>query len=209
MCPILGLFVIPMTQKRHLWPTDLTPVNFNGSKKFLREDVLSHALYHPTKFQPDPSSHIRVYKRQTTGILFTTQGSLASLARLGSNLPNTKTSAVLCMSYGLRERERTARAPVQLGPAAAAAAAAAEEDDAGRALPLHGLLYAAALVGLGFLGSLAETHSFFQLNLAGMKAKTALTSAIFRKSLNMKHPRGKVCMAKLECHYVSAHCQPP
>ena len=72
----------------------------------------------------------------------------------------------------------------------AASAAAAEEDDAGP-LPVHGLLYAAALVGLGFLGSLAETHSFFQLNLAGMKAKTALTSAIFRKSLNMKHPRGK------------------
>ena len=72
----------------------------------------------------------------------------------------------------------------------AATAAAAEEDDAGP-LPVHGLLYAAALVGLGFLGSLAETHSFFQLNLAGMKAKTALTSAIFRKSLNMKHPRGK------------------
>ena len=67
---------------------------------------------------------------------------------------------------------------------------AAVEDDAG-VLPFHGILYAAALVGLGFLGSLAETHSFFQLNLAGMKAKTALTSAIFRKSLNMKHPRGK------------------
>ena len=67
---------------------------------------------------------------------------------------------------------------------------AAAEDDAG-VLPLHGILYAAALVGLGFLGSLAETHSFFQLNLAGMKAKTALTSAIFRKALNMKHPRGE------------------
>ena len=74
----------------------------------------------------------------------------------------------------------------------AATAVAAEEDDAGP-LPVHGLLYAAALVGLGFLGSLAETHSFFQLNLAGMKAKTALTSAIFRKALNMKHPRGKNC----------------
>ena len=75
---------------------------------------------------------------------------------------------------------------------AAAAAAVEEEDDAGAVFPLHGLLYAAALVGLGFLGSLAETHSFFQLNLAGMKAKTALTSAIFRKALNMKHPRGNV-----------------
>ena len=42
----------------HLWRIDLTPVNLNGSKKFLREDVLSHALYHPTKFQPDLSSHL-------------------------------------------------------------------------------------------------------------------------------------------------------
>jgi hypothetical protein len=63
--------------------------------------------------------------------------------------------------------------------------------DSGHLLPLHGLCYAFALVSLGFLGSLAETHSFFQLNLAGMKAKTALTSAIFRKALNMKQPRGK------------------
>ena len=57
-CPIWGLFVIPMAWKRHLWSTDLAPVNFNGSKKFFREDVLAYALYHPTKFQPDPSSHI-------------------------------------------------------------------------------------------------------------------------------------------------------
>ena len=31
-----------------MWSTDLTLVD--GSKKFLREDVLSHALYHSTKF---------------------------------------------------------------------------------------------------------------------------------------------------------------
>ena len=57
-CPIWGLFVIPMAWKRHLWSTDLAPVNFKISKKFFREDFLSHALYHPTKFQPDPSSHL-------------------------------------------------------------------------------------------------------------------------------------------------------
>ena len=34
-CPIWGLFVIPMAWKRHLWSTDLAPVNFNGSKKIL------------------------------------------------------------------------------------------------------------------------------------------------------------------------------
>ena len=39
-----------MSQQRHLWSTDLTLVDVDGSKKFLREDVLSHALYHPTKF---------------------------------------------------------------------------------------------------------------------------------------------------------------
>ena len=51
---------------RYLWPTDLTLVNFNGSKKFFCEDVLSHALYHPTKFQLDWSSHLGVYKQHTT-----------------------------------------------------------------------------------------------------------------------------------------------
>ena len=40
----------------------LTPVNVDGSKKIFREDVLSHALDHPTKFQPDPSSHLGVYR---------------------------------------------------------------------------------------------------------------------------------------------------
>ena len=43
-------------------PTNLTPVNVDGSKKILREDVLLHALDHPTKFQPDPSSHLGVYR---------------------------------------------------------------------------------------------------------------------------------------------------
>ena len=38
-----------MSQQRHLWSTDLT-LDVDGSKKFLREDVLPHALYHPTKF---------------------------------------------------------------------------------------------------------------------------------------------------------------
>ena len=36
-------------------PTDLTPVNIEGSKNFLREVLLSHALD-----QPDRSSHLEV-----------------------------------------------------------------------------------------------------------------------------------------------------
>ena len=36
-------------------------------------------LDHPTKFQPDWSSHLWVYKDQTTGIILTTQASLAQL----------------------------------------------------------------------------------------------------------------------------------
>ena len=60
-----------------------------------------------------------------------------------------------------------------------------------RGFPTHGVLYAFLVVSIGFVGSLSETHSFFQLNMMGLKAKTALTSAIFRKCLKLKQPRGK------------------
>ncbi len=66
-----------------------------------------------------------------------------------------------------------------------------EEDDASSLLPVHGLTYALALVTISFVGSLAETHAFFQLNLAGMKTKTAMIAAIFRKALGVKQPKGK------------------
>jgi hypothetical protein len=67
----------------------------------------------------------------------------------------------------------------------------ADEEDNGAALmPWHGLSRAAALVFLGLLCSLAETHSFFQLNVAGLKVKSALAAAVFRKSMAVKQPRG-------------------
>ena len=60
-CQIWGLFFIPTAKKVHHWPTELTLVNLDGSKKFLCENVFSHALYHPTKFQPHWSRHLGVY----------------------------------------------------------------------------------------------------------------------------------------------------
>ena len=83
------------------------PGNINVSNKFLFCDILIHALDHPTKFQPDRYKHLggdRVPpdNRQTTGILpphtyhacgklliFYTQASLASLARLGQYHENS------------------------------------------------------------------------------------------------------------------------
>ena len=66
-----------------------------------------------------------------------------------------------------------------------------DEEDGRKGVPVHGLAYAAALVAIGFVGSLAETHSFFQLNVAGFKAKSALSAAIFKKALALKQPRGE------------------
>ncbi|TRY67445.1 hypothetical protein TCAL_02747 [Tigriopus californicus] len=55
--------------------------------------------------------------------------------------------------------------------------------------PFHGIFYALILVVVSFLGSLCETHAFFQLNMAGMNTKTALAAAVFRKSLRLKSPK--------------------
>ena len=38
---------------------------------------------------------------------------------------------------------------------------------------------------------MCETHTYYQLNNAGVKMKTALISAIYRKSLKMLQPLGK------------------
>jgi len=57
-------------------------------------------------------------------------------------------------------------------------------------MPWHGLGRAAALVALGLLCSMAETHSFFQLNVAGLKVKSAVAAAVFRKAMTVKQPRG-------------------
>lgn len=54
-----------------------------------------------------------------------------------------------------------------------------------------GVEYCLVLVAVGVLGSICETHTYFQLNNAGIKMKTALISAIFRKSLKMLQPNGK------------------
>jgi ATP-binding cassette subfamily C (CFTR/MRP) protein 1 len=55
----------------------------------------------------------------------------------------------------------------------------------------HGFEYCILLVSVGFLGALCETHTYFQLNNAGIKMKTAIISAIYRKSLKMIQPNGK------------------
>eukprot|EP00095_Tigriopus_kingsejongensis_P005978 maker-scaffold48_size466083-snap-gene-2.9 protein:Tk05978 transcript:maker-scaffold48_size466083-snap-gene-2.9-mRNA-1 annotation:"hypothetical protein TRIADDRAFT_50060" len=62
-------------------------------------------------------------------------------------------------------------------------------DDEDQGFPIHGILYALLLVGIGFLGSLSETHAFFQLNMAGIKTKSALASAVIRKSLSIRSPK--------------------
>ena len=53
-----------------------------------------------------------------------------------------------------------------------------------------GIKYCVILVVAGFLGAICETHTYFQLNNAGIKMKTALISAIYRKSLKMLQPNG-------------------
>ena len=55
-----------------------------------------------------------------------------------------------------------------------------------------GVEYCAMLVVVGFLGAICETHTYFQLNNAGIKMKTALISAIYRKSLKMLKPTGNI-----------------
>ena len=56
----------------------------------------------------------------------------------------------------------------------------------------HGFEYCLLLVVVGLFGALCETHTYFQLNNAGIKMKTALISAIYRKSLKMLQPNGKL-----------------
>ena len=53
-----------------------------------------------------------------------------------------------------------------------------------------GVEYCFLLVAVGFLGSICETHTYFQLNNGGIKMKSALISAIYRKSLKMLQPNG-------------------
>ena len=65
-----------------------------------------------------------------------------------------------------------------------------ELEDGMGGLPWNGLGYGLSLIGLGFLGSMCETHSFFQLNMAGLKTKSALIAAIFRKTLTIPQAKG-------------------
>ena len=39
---------------------------------------------------------------------------------------------------------------------------------------------------------MCETHTYYQLNSGGIKMKTALISAVYRKSLKMLQPNGKI-----------------
>ena len=55
-----------------------------------------------------------------------------------------------------------------------------------------GIEYCVMLVVVGFIGAICETHTYFHLNNAGIKMKTALISAIYRKSLKMLQPNGKL-----------------
>ena len=62
-----------------------------------------------------------------------------------------------------------------------------------------GVEYCVLLVAVGLLGAICETHTYFQLNNAGIKMKTALISALYRKSLKMIQPSGK------EIHFFAIH----
>ncbi len=55
----------------------------------------------------------------------------------------------------------------------------------------EGFEYCILLVFVGFMGALCETQTYFQLNSAGIKMKTAIISAVYRKSLKMLAPNGK------------------
>ena len=55
----------------------------------------------------------------------------------------------------------------------------------------YGIRCCLLLVSLGFFSSMCETHTYYQLNLGGIKMKTALISAVYRKSLKMLQPNGK------------------
>ena len=56
----------------------------------------------------------------------------------------------------------------------------------------YGIRCCLLLVSLGFFSSMCETHTYYQLNLGGIKMKTALISAVYRKSLKMLQPNGKM-----------------
>lgn len=56
----------------------------------------------------------------------------------------------------------------------------------------YGIRCCLLLVSLGFFSSMCETHTYFQLNSGGIKMKTALISAVYRKSLKMLQPNGKI-----------------
>ena len=47
------------------------------------------------------------------------------------------------------------------------------------------------LVLVGFFSSLCETHSYYHLNSGGILMKSAIISAVYRKSLKVLEPNGK------------------
>ena len=46
------------------------------------------------------------------------------------------------------------------------------------------------LVLLGFLSSVCETHAYYQLNSGGVKMKSAVIAAVYKKSLRIVEPNG-------------------
>ena len=65
-----------------------------------------------------------------------------------------------------------------------------------------GIEYCVILVLAGFIGAICETHTYFHLNNAGIKMKTALISAVYRKSLKMLQTNGKFRITFRSSRYV-------
>lgn len=66
----------------------------------------------------------------------------------------------------------------------------------------YGIKCCLLLVSLGFFSSMCETHTYYQLNSGGIKMKTALISAVYRKSLKMLQPNGKIIFYRYNFIYI-------
>ncbi len=71
----------------------------------------------------------------------------------------------------------------------------------------QGIQLCLSLVLAGFIGSLCETHSYFQLNKAGILMKTALISAVYKKSLKIIQPNGEFKSISLSLLNSKARCR--
>ncbi|XP_040572291.1 multidrug resistance-associated protein 1 isoform X2 [Lepeophtheirus salmonis] len=69
---------------------------------------------------------------------------------------------------------------------------------------LRGIYSILFLTVTGFLSSLCETHTFYHLNLSGFIMKTALMSAIYKKSLRVPHFNGGnvISLVSVDCQWL-------